>query len=585
MCYKTKHNLKKRHQRNICFKNFSFNILQSLLPESLRIGESPLNKVVGETVNDVINVGALKVKIVNNLYECPEESCKKTFRNQNHLQIHIKHYHREMAKDLGVCPNMTDLAALRTTVEEAELPIKPVVRKSLPSTSTPSKTAVKQDNADKPKKSNKSLMEAKDEKKIDLAALKTEIKEEKMSLDDTISDSEPFQGFNDTSIIGDEETVEDTKPKIEPSEDMVDPEALIAVHSLNKSTLKNKKTEIQLKLFASKKKRELAKKRSRQRTLPFCNRKRKKAKKKLPKIIGDSLMDTEETRLSFGGAHSNVVAETSSKQISSSVIENYMDTSQTTINSTLGQYGDDSMNMAVDSPRYIVENGENIKIVRMKKEEIINCLCGYGEEDGLMVQCELCLCWQHGICNGFEKDSQVPDTYICYICRNPQRGRASKKYINDQDWLYDGRLAVASYHAPSPRQNTRFEMLKHSHTLAGNLVELRRFLHSLNVKINIAEKKDHPKMYLWSKKWEHSPAPAIRGGNGDLSGIVSMNKLPIKNVKEETKPEVKQEVEVKKENDCGGSLLASEYKRIKRFYRISYIEALTLSIGVDCLKG
>ena len=43
----------------------------------------------------------------------------------------------------------------------------------------------------------------------------------------------------------------------------------------------------------------------------------------------------------------------------------------------------------------------------MRKEEVINCLCGVVEEDGLMIQCELCLCWQHGYCNGIEMENQV----------------------------------------------------------------------------------------------------------------------------------------------------------------------------------
>jgi PHD finger protein 20 len=154
---------------------------------------------------------------------------------------------------------------------------------------------------------------------------------------------------------------------------------------------------------------------------------------------------------------------------------------------------------------YVDENGELIKIVRMRKEEIINCICGYYEEDGLMIQCELCLCWQHGGCNGIEKENQVPEKYVCYICKNPLKARASQKYIHDQDWLYDGKLPIASYHVPNPKQTARFDKLKQCHTLIGNLREMEKYMHSLKVKKNIAAKRGHPKMYLWSKKWEASP--------------------------------------------------------------------------------
>lgn len=244
-----------------------------------------------------------------------------------------------------------------------------------------------------------------------------------------------------------------------------------------------------------------------------ASKKKKKRKLNLSRAAMD-YMEADDTRHSFATAGND------SFDRHGYSFDKDLDNSQMTNASICGQYGDDSINAAVNSPRFINENGEVIKIVSMKKEEIINCMCGYGEEDGLMVQCELCLCWQHGICNGFERDTQVPDKYVCYICRNPQGGRESRKYIHDQDWLYEGKLPVASYHAPNSKHATRFDILKQSHTLGGNLLELKRFMHSLKVKINIAEKKDHPKMYLWSKKWESSPP---RGGNGDLSGIVPLN--------------------------------------------------------------
>ncbi|KFB35687.1 AGAP006428-PA-like protein [Anopheles sinensis] len=174
---------------------------------------------------------------------------------------------------------------------------------------------------------------------------------------------------------------------------------------------------------------------------------------------------------------------------------------------TSASFYDDSINASVagGAPGLVDENGELIKIVRMRKEEIINCLCKITEEDGLMVQCEMCLCWQHAYCQDIRSSSEVPDTYVCSICRYPYRGRPSKRYAHDQDWLYEGKLPVAKYHSGNSKHPQRFDILKNCHTLTGNLLELKRFMHSLQVKINIAENKDHPKMYLWSKKWEKSP--------------------------------------------------------------------------------
>lgn len=134
----------------------------------------------------------------------------------------------------------------------------------------------------------------------------------------------------------------------------------------------------------------------------------------------------------------------------------------------------------------------------LRKEEIINCVCGYMEEDGLMIQvkiimeippvylfseplcrvsivwtffygvggytttltltsgarvisnrdcllillfqCDLCLCWQHGMCNNIDKEADVPEKYVCYTCLHPMRQRASLAHSYNQDWLKEGRL-------------------------------------------------------------------------------------------------------------------------------------------------
>ena len=69
------------------------------------------------------------------------------------------------------------------------------------------------------------------------------------------------------------------------------------------------------------------------------------------------------------------------------------------------------------------------------QKELVHCFCGLAEEDGLMIQCELCLCWQHGICLGIDTEQAVPDPYVCHFCRYPYRERLSQRYTHDQAWL------------------------------------------------------------------------------------------------------------------------------------------------------
>jgi len=140
----------------------------------------------------------------------------------------------------------------------------------------------------------------------------------------------------------------------------------------------------------------------------------------------------------------------------------------------------------------------------LRKEEIINCTCGYMEEDGLMIQCDLCLCWQHGLCNNIDKESDVPEKYVCSICQNPTRQRASTKYRHNQDWLKEGKLPSLPFRVKDEESVAQGElMLKKSHDLIASLLQLKTVIRSLRIKTNIVKRPDHPKLYLWAKSWKN----------------------------------------------------------------------------------
>ncbi|XP_046659770.1 PHD finger protein 20-like protein 1 isoform X4 [Homalodisca vitripennis] len=149
----------------------------------------------------------------------------------------------------------------------------------------------------------------------------------------------------------------------------------------------------------------------------------------------------------------------------------------------------------------------------LRKEEIINCTCGYMEEDGLMIQCDLCLCWQHGLCNDIDKESDVPEKYVCHICLNPARERPSTRFLHNQDWLKEGKLPSLSICQKNKDGEVQREtMLKKSHDLVASLLELQTVIRSLRVKTHIATKPDHPKLYLWANSWKNENAE-VRTGN------------------------------------------------------------------------
>ena len=125
-------------------------------------------------------------------------------------------------------------------------------------------------------------------------------------------------------------------------------------------------------------------------------------------------------------------------------------------------------------------------VVVEEKKELVHCFCNSPEEDGLMIQCELCLCWQHGYCLGIQCEQSVPDPYVCQFCRYPYRERLSKRHTHDQSWLNKSSLATLKFVSGSPFVvGDRSLSIANSITSAAN--ELKHLLHSLKVKIDIAK--------------------------------------------------------------------------------------------------
>lgn len=66
-----------------------------------------------------------------------------------------------------------------------------------------------------------------------------------------------------------------------------------------------------------------------------------------------------------------------------------------------------SVNKALPGKKSVVES----------EEDVIRCICGMFMDEGLMIQCERCLVWQHGDC--VQADSSI-EHYLCEQC-NPRK--------------------------------------------------------------------------------------------------------------------------------------------------------------------
>uniref|UniRef100_A0A8D0MSD9 PHD finger protein 20-like protein 1 n=1 Tax=Sus scrofa TaxID=9823 RepID=A0A8D0MSD9_PIG len=128
--------------------------------------------------------------------------------------------------------------------------------------------------------------------------------------------------------------------------------------------------------------------------------------------------------------------------------------------------------------------------------EIVRCVCEMDEENGFMIQCEECLCWQHGVCMGLLEES-IPEQYICYICRDPPGQRWSAKYRYDKDWLNNGRMCGLSF-LKENYSHLNAKKIVSTHHLLADVYGVTEVLHGLQLKIGILKNKHHPDLHLWA---------------------------------------------------------------------------------------
>ncbi|NXV23744.1 PHF20 protein, partial [Cepphus grylle] len=133
--------------------------------------------------------------------------------------------------------------------------------------------------------------------------------------------------------------------------------------------------------------------------------------------------------------------------------------------------------------------------------EIVRCVCEVKEENDFMIQCEECLCWQHGVCMGLLEDN-VPEKYTCYICQDPPGQRSSLKYWCEKEWLSNGHMhGLAFLEENYSHQNAK--KIVATHQLLGDVQRVIEVLHGLQLKMSILQSKEHPDLKLWCHPWKH----------------------------------------------------------------------------------
>lgn len=158
---------------------------------------------------------------------------------------------------------------------------------------------------------------------------------------------------------------------------------------------------------------------------------------------------------------------------------------------------DFGVDLDVTTPPLSVDSGA----VDTSDQEIVRCICEVEEENDFMIQCEDCLCWQHGTCMGLLEDN-VPDRYTCYICRDPPGQRQSLRYWYDREWLSNGHMYGLSFLEENySHQNAK--KITTTHQLLGDVHHVVEILNGLQLKMNVLQSNTHPDLQLWRQPWKH----------------------------------------------------------------------------------
>uniref|UniRef100_A0A3Q3IR48 C2H2-type domain-containing protein n=1 Tax=Monopterus albus TaxID=43700 RepID=A0A3Q3IR48_MONAL len=159
---------------------------------------------------------------------------------------------------------------------------------------------------------------------------------------------------------------------------------------------------------------------------------------------------------------------------------------------------DFGMDLDVTTPPLSVDSGA----VDTSDQEIVRCICEVEEENDFMIQCEDCLCWQHGTCMGLLEEN-VPDRYTCYICRDPPGQRQSLRYWYDREWLSNGHMYGLSFLEENySHQNAK--KITTTHQLLGDVHHVVEILNGLQLKMNVLQSSTpHPDLQLWRQPWKH----------------------------------------------------------------------------------
>uniref|UniRef100_A0A8C6UEZ9 PHD finger protein 20, a n=1 Tax=Neogobius melanostomus TaxID=47308 RepID=A0A8C6UEZ9_9GOBI len=183
-----------------------------------------------------------------------------------------------------------------------------------------------------------------------------------------------------------------------------------------------------------------------------------------------------------------------------------------------GWSDEDFGDLDVTTPPLSIDSGA----VDTSDQEIVRCICEVEEENDFMIQCEECLCWQHGTCMGLLEDN-VPDRYTCYICRDPPGQRQSQRYWYERDWLSNGHMFGLSFLEENySHQNAK--KITSTHQLLGDVHHVVEILNGLQLKMSVLQNNAHPELQLWRLPWKQAERARFHTDSDSCRGKEDMSR-------------------------------------------------------------
>ncbi|XP_054464944.1 PHD finger protein 20-like [Anoplopoma fimbria] len=132
--------------------------------------------------------------------------------------------------------------------------------------------------------------------------------------------------------------------------------------------------------------------------------------------------------------------------------------------------------------------------------EVVRCVCEVDEENDFMIQCESCLCWQHGTCMGLYEDN-VPHNYTCYYCRHTAgEDVGPQRFLSEPDLLISGHMFGLSC-VKENYSEINASTISHTNSLLAHTHGLNQVLSGLQLKISLLHSPSHPDLQLWRLPW------------------------------------------------------------------------------------